>query len=81
MGSTFILMKKIGPLHQCPGRHTTRTALRAAVDANTRKLRDFEEWFSVLGIKPSDRARKRELRLVRGDGGDTDPGRRVSLPA
>jgi hypothetical protein len=72
-------MKKIGPIHQCPGRHTSRIALRSAVEDNTRKLRNFEEWFLILGINPSGRPRKRDLRLVQGSGGDSDPGRRVSL--
>lgn len=76
-GSAIYLMRQIGPLHQCPGRHTTRTALRAAIDANTRKLGEFEEWFSVLGIRPSDRARKRGLSVVRNNSGDSDPGRRA----
>lgn len=78
-GSALVLMRKIGPLHQCPGRHTTRAALRAAVDDNSRKLRSFEEWFRILGINPSDRPRKRGLELIQGNGGDTDPGRRAGL--
>lgn len=79
MGSTFVLMKKVGPLHQCPGRHTTRAALRTAVDANTRKLECYEKWFGAIGINPSDGPRKRDLKLIQGRGGDSSPGRRVGL--
>lgn len=79
--STFILMRKLGPLHSCPGRHTTRTALRAAVDDNRHRLDQYDRWFRALGINPAQKARKRELKreLTLVQGGDSSPGRRVSL--
>lgn len=83
-GSSVVLMKKIGPLHQCPGRHTTRAALRAAIDDNTRRLNEYAKLFRVLGLDPPGTARREGLRLVRSDGGtgrggDSSPGRQVSL--
>ena len=78
-GSGIVLIRKIGPLHQCPGRHTARAALRAAVDDNTRTLECYGKWFRALGINPDSRPRKRDLTLIQG--GDSNPGQRVSLPA
>ena len=79
-GGAVILMVKIGPLHQCPGRHTTRSAMRAEIDNNSRQLRCYAELFRALGLNPSEHARKRELKrelkLLQG-GGDTDPGWRA----
>jgi hypothetical protein len=77
VGSTFVLMKKIGPLHQCPGRHTTRTALRAAVNENRHRLDQYDCLWRELGVTDPPRGgRKRDLKLIHG--GDSSPGRRVS---
>ena len=78
--SALTAMRKAGPIHSCPGRHTGRVALRAAVEDNTQTLRSYQEWFAALGINPSARPRKRDLTLIKGHGGgDSNPGRRVSL--
>ena len=77
VGSTFILMKKAGPLHQCPGRHQGRRVLWGAITDSQRRLDQYDGLFRALGLSPAERARKRDLKLIQG--GDSSPGRRVSL--
>ena len=78
VGSTFILMKKIGPLHQCPGRHQGRRVLRAAVSDNQRRLDQYDRLFRLLGLNPSGTPRREGLRLIHSRGQDDQ---RVSLSA
>lgn len=79
MGSTFVLMRKLGPLHQCPGRHTTRTALRAAIEENRRRLDENDKYFRILGVTATRPARREGLRLIHGRSGDSSPRRQASL--
>lgn len=82
-GSGLTLMKKAGPLHQCPGRHQGRRVLWAAIRDNQRRLDQYDGWLRTLGAIPSERTRKRDQKrdLTLIQGGDSNPGRRVSLPA
>ena len=63
-GSAIVLMKKIGPLHQCPGRHQGRRVLRATIADNQRRLDQYDRLFRLLGLDPPGTPRREGLRLI-----------------
>jgi hypothetical protein len=78
--SAFTVMRKAGPIHSCPGQHTRRSVLKARIDENGERLDQYDGLFRALGLDPDRASRKEGLRLIHTRSGDSDPGRRVSLP-
>jgi len=79
-----LLVRDRPPMHRCPPRHARRghidPELRAEVADIRKRVEGHEQAWAAIGVLRRGGHAKRDLRLIKGDGGDDDPeGTRVGL--